>query len=136
MGLYAVELLEISGLASRVRPNIVTNTESCAGTAQIVALEQVDAVLGWRVFEYWEPDRIQTVLLPKDSVPRIGYIPAAIGANSREPQLARLFLDFLTSEERQAIYRQWHYLTTLDEARRFTRDDAPVGGEWPLPEGW
>lgn len=136
VGLYAVELLETSGLASQVRPNIVTHTESCAKTAQIVALAQVDAVLGWRVFEYWEPDKIQTVLLPKDRVTRVGYIPAAIGANSREPQLARAFLEFLTSEQGQVIYRQWHYLTSVEETRQFTRDDAPVGGTWPLPEGW
>lgn len=136
VGLYAVELLESTGLTSRVRPNIVTHTESCAKTAQIIALGQVDAVIGWEVFEHWDPERIETVYLDREIVPRIGYLPAAIGVASRERELAQAFLDFLTSPEGQSIYARWNYLTSVEAARRHTRDDAPVGGEWPLPEGW
>lgn len=136
VGLYAVELLEKAGLAERVRLNIVTNTESCAKTAQIVALGQVDAVLGWEVFEHWDPEKIETVYLPRDIVPRVGYLAAAIGVNSREPKLARAFLEFLTSAEGQSIFSQWNYLTSVDAAREFVREDASVGGEWNLPEGW
>lgn len=136
VGLYAVEVLEHAGVADDVRPNIATHAESCAKTAQIVATGQVDAVLGWRVFTYWDPERIETVLLPRNEVPRIGYIPAAICRSSREPELARAFLAFLTSAEGQAIYRKWHYLTTEAEAREFALSDTPIGGEWPLPATW
>jgi len=136
VGLYAVEVLEMAGLAARVRRNIVTNTESCAKTAQIVALGHVDAALGWEVFEHWDPQKIETIWLPKELVPRIGYLPAAIGTNSRDREAAQAFLDFLTSAQGQAIYAKWNYLTTEEAARRHVRADAPVGGEWPLPEGW
>jgi len=136
VGLYAVEVLERAGLSSQVKPNIVNNTESCAKTAQIVALGQVDAVIGWEVFEHWDPQKIKTIYLPKDRVPRIGFLPAAIGVNSKDVELARAFLDFLTSTEGQAIYSQWNYLTSVEAARQHTHPDTPVGGEWPLPEGW
>lgn len=136
VGLYAVEVLEHSGLSSRVKPNIVNHTESCAKTAQVVALGQVDAVLGWEVFEAWDPTRIKTIYLPKERVPRIGFLPAAIGTNAKEPELAREFLAFLTSPQGQAIYGKWNYLTTVEAARQHTLPDTPVGGEWPLPEGW
>ena len=136
VGLYAVEVLEANGLADRVRPNIVTHAESCAKTAQIVALSQVDAVLGWEVFEHWDSESIETIYLSPEEVPRIGYIPAAIGANSAAPELAEAFLDFLVSPEGQDIFRQWNYLTTVEEARAHTAPDTPVGGEWPLPAGW
>lgn len=136
VGLYAVEVLERAGLASAVRPNIVTYTESCAKTAQVVALGQVDAALGWEVFEHWDPQRIRTILLPPERVPRIGFLPAAITTTCRDHDLARAFLAFLVSEEGQAIYAAWKYLTTIEAARRLTRPDAPVGGEWRLPEGW
>ncbi|GIK18434.1 MAG: hypothetical protein AMXMBFR77_22560 [Phycisphaerales bacterium] len=136
VGLYAVEVLERAGLTSAVRPNIVNNTESCAKTAQVVALGQVDAVIGWEVFEHWEPTKIRTIYLPKERVPRIGFLPAAIGTGTKDAELARAFLDFLTSAEGRAIYGKWNYLTSVDAARQHALPDTPVGGEWPLPEGW
>lgn len=136
VGLYAVEVLVRAGLSERVRPNIVNNTESCAKTAQVVALGQVDAVLGWDVFEHWEPTRIRTIYLPREQVPRIGFLPAAIGTRARDVELARAFLAFLTSPEGQAIYGKWNYLTTVEAARQHATPDTPVGGEWRLPEGW
>lgn len=136
VGLYAVEVLERAGLSDRIRPNIVTHAESCAKTAQIVATGQVDAVIGWRVFAHWDPERIETILLAPDEVPRIGYLPAAICRFSRDRELARAFLEFLISAEGQAIFRNWRYLTTEGEAHALARPDTPVGGEWPLPESW
>lgn len=136
VGVYGVEVMVGAGLAERIRPNIVTHAESCAKVAQIVALGQVDAVLGWRVLHYWEPEKIETILLSPEQVPRIGFLPATIGASSQDRDLAQAFLDYLTSPEGQAIYRQWNYLATAEEARAFTLPDTPVGGEWPLPEGW
>ncbi len=135
VGLYAVEVLENAGLAEAVRPNIVTYTESCEKTARVVALKNVDAVIGWRVFQYWAPEEIETLYLRPDQVPRIGYVPIAVSTFSEEPELAQQFIDFVTSDEAKAIYAGWHYLTTVEEAREFA-PEAEVGGEWDLPEGW
>lgn len=135
VGLYALEVLEKSGLAEAVRPNIATYTESCAKTARVVALRNVDAVIGWRVFQYWSPEEIETVYLSPDQVPRIGYVPIAISTFSKQPELAQQLIDFVTSDEARAIYGKWHYLTTVEEAREFA-PEAEVGGEWELPEGW
>ena len=136
VGLYAVEVLVRNGLAERVKPNIVTNAESCAKTAQLAAMGTVDAILGWRVFQYWNPAKIRTIMLQPDQIPRIGYIPIARSVFCKQPEVADAFVDFLLSEEGKAIFRKWHYLVTEDEARKYTRPDAPVGGEWKLPEGW
>jgi len=136
VGLYAVELLEKAGLAEQVRPNIVTNAESCEKTAELVSLGSVDAVLGWRVFQYWDPEHIETILLPREQVSRIGYIPVAVSTFSKDEELALAFIEFLRSPDGQAIYRKWHYLTTEEEARQFALPTTPVGGEWPLPENW
>ena len=106
-GLYAVELLEHAKLVDKVRPNIVTNTESCEKTAELVSLKAVDAVLGWEVFEHWDPDHIETVYLPKDQVTRIGYLPAAVGTKTKEPALAKEFISFLSSADGKAIFKRW-----------------------------
>lgn len=136
VGLYAVELMLHNKVADLVKPNIVTNTESCEKTAQIAALGTVDAVLGWRVFEYWNPDKIKTILLRPEQIPRIGYISIARSVFCKQPEVAQEFVDFLLSEEGKAIFRKWSYLASVEEARKFTLPDCPVGGDWPLPKGW
>jgi len=136
VGLYGVEVLESLHLASQVKPNIVTHAESCEKTAQLIALKTVDAVLGWSVFEHWDPRNIETVYLPKEQVTRIGYIPAAVTKFSKEPRLAKAFIAFLVSPEGQAIYKRWHYLTSVEEARLYATRTTPVGGVWELPSSW
>lgn len=136
VGLYAAEVLERAGLADKVRPNIVTHAESCEKTAQLVVLGTVDAILGWEVFHFWQPDKIDTVMLQPDQVARIGYIPIAVATFSTQRALAEKFIDFLTSGQGQNVFRKWHYLTSVEEARKLVQADTPVGGEWKLPAGW
>jgi len=136
VGLYAVEVLDKAGLSDRIRPNIVTQTESCEKTAQLVALGHVDAVIGWEVFEHWQPEKIQTVFLPPERIPRIGYVPIAITKRAADRALAEAFIKFLTGDEGQAVFRKWHYLTSEEDARRHALPSTPVGGEFPIPEGW
>ncbi|MDW7711622.1 MAG: molybdate ABC transporter substrate-binding protein [Deferrisomatales bacterium] len=136
VGLYAVEALEARGLTEAVLKNVVNQAESCEKTAQMISMGLVDAVIGWDVFEEWDPDRVETVYYPPDEVTRIGYIPAAVSAFPREPELARAFLAYLVSAEGQKIFRAHGYLTDLAEARKRARPDTPVGGEWPLPASW
>jgi len=136
VGLYAAEVLEKAGLSDRVRPNIVTQTESCEKTAQLVALGHVDAVIGWEVFEHWQPEKIQTVFLPPERVPRIGYIPIAITKQATNRALADAFIEFLIGDQGQAVFRKWHYLTSEADARRHALPSTPVGGEFAVPAGW
>ena len=136
VGLYGVEVLEARGLGAAVRPNIVTHAESCEKAAQLVSLKAVDAILGWEVFQHWDPENIETVYLPPEQVTRIGYIPAAVAKSSDERALAEAFIDFLVSDEGRAFYEKWSYLTTVEQARRHATPSTPVGGEWTLPEGW
>jgi molybdate transport system substrate-binding protein len=135
VGLYAAEILEKAGLSESIRPKIATYAESCSKTAQLVTLKTVDAVIGWRVFQYWNPDEVETIYLQPNQIPRIGYVPIAVGKSSKQSVLAQQFIDFVTSDVGQAVYAKWHYLTTEEEARKFA-PDATVGGEWELPEGW
>jgi molybdate transport system substrate-binding protein len=137
VGLYAVELLETTKMTERVKPNIVTHAESCEKAAQLVSLQSVDAVLGWRVFEHWDEEKIETVSLPREQVTRIGYIPIAIGRSARDPELAGAFILFLMSPEGQAIFEKWGYLASAEEAReKYALPTTPVGGEWTLPDVW
>jgi molybdate transport system substrate-binding protein len=136
VGLYAVEALEARGLSDAVRPNVVNQAESCERTAQMISLGLVDAVIGWDVFEEWDPERVETVYYPPDQVTRIGYLPAAVSAFPREPEIARAFVAYLVSPQGQDVFRAHGYRTDLTEVRKRARPDTPVGGEWPLPASW
>jgi len=139
VGSFAAEVVE-KNLSpeekDRLRRNLVNTVESCEKTANILSLKGVDAVIGWRVFHYWDPQRIETVLLKPEEVPRIGYIPAAVSVFSKDRELAGDFVGFLLSSAAQAIFKKYGYLTTLDEARRYTLPQTPVGGEYSLPAIW
>ncbi len=139
VGTYAVEVVEknlTSAEKEKFRKNLVNYTESCEKTANAISLKAVDAVLGWRVFQYWDPERIGTIYLKPKEVPRIGYIPIAISKFTQDKTLAQKFIDFLLSPDGKAIFRKYHYLMDLQEARHFTRPDTPVGGEYILPDEW
>ena len=139
VGTYAVEIIERNFTPlekERFKKNLVNYTESCEKTANAISLKAVDAVVGWRVFQYWDPERIETIYLKPEQIPRIGYIPIAISKFSQDKISAQEFIDFLLSPQGKAAFRKYHYLMEPEEARRFTRPDTPIGGEYVLPQDW
>ncbi len=136
VGLYAVEVLERANLAERVKPNIATNAESCEKDAQLVALGSVDAVLGWSVFEHWDPEHIETVWLDPAQVPRIGYIPIAVATRAKDRPLAEAFIAWVDTGEGKRAFEKWRYFTSVEAARAHAQPDTPVGGTYSLPDRW
>lgn len=132
LGLYGVELLERNGLLDSVLGNVVTFGASCSKTANLAAMSQVDAILGWRVFHHWNPERMDFVAIAADKIPRISYIPIAIPVHTRSRELSEDFIEFVLSERGRATYEQLGYLTDLERAKRFA-PGAAIGGEYQLP---
>ena len=139
VGLYAVEIIEKNLTKEQIRAlrkNIVNYTESCEKTATVISLNTVDAVLGWSVFQHWDPERIETVHLAKEEITRVGYIPIAISKYTKERVSGQKFIDFLLSDEGKAIYRKYHYFMTPEEAYSYIGIQKPVGGEYSVPAEW
>ena len=135
VGLYAVEILAYNNLLDDVGKNIKVTTESCEKTATLISLKTVDAVIGWDVFQHWNPENIDVVYIKPEQIPGIAYIPGAITRFTQDREAAGEFLDFLVSLEGQAFFRKWGYLTTEAEARQYA-PDAQIGGEYKLPAGY
>lgn len=139
VGTYAVEVVEAAFAPEervRFRKNLINYTESCEKTATAVSMRAVDAVIGWSVFQHWDPARIQTVALPADQILRVGYIPAAVAVFSTQPDRARRFLDFVGAPGGRAVFARHHYFTTPGEAFAFLGQPKPVGGEYKVPRAW
>jgi len=133
LGLYAVELLEANGLLERVMKNVVTFGASCSKTANLAAMSQLDAILGWRVFHFWNPERMTYVPIAPRQIPRISYIPIAIPVHTKDLRLSKAFIEFVLSPSGLSVYRDLGYLTDLEAAKPLA-PSARVGGEYTLPE--
>jgi molybdate transport system substrate-binding protein len=139
VGAYAVEIIEREFTAAEkkaFRRNLVNYTESCEKTATAISLKMADAVIGWSVFEHWDPARIETVPLSKEQVQRIGYIPIAISKFTKDRAAAQAFIDFLTGPEGRAVYAKHHYFATAKDAAGWLGELKPVGGEYAVPGDW
>lgn len=139
VGAYAVEIIEKEFTRDEMtafRKNLVNYTESCEKTATAISLKMADAVIGWSVFEHWDPERIETVRLPKEQIPRIGYIPVAVSKFTKDRAAAQAFIDFLTGPEGRAIYARHKYFATADDASTWIGEKKPVGGEYEVPAHW
>jgi molybdate transport system substrate-binding protein len=139
VGLYAVEIIERELSSSEKKAfmqNLINYTSSCEKTATAISLKQVDAVIGWSVFEHWDPDRIETIPLDPAKIPRVGYIPIAISKFTKNCEAAQRFIDFLQSPEGRAIFVKYHYFATPQEAFAYMGVEKPVGGEYIVPAEW
>lgn len=139
VGAYAVEIIEKSFSPQdkeAFKKNLINYTESCEKTATAISFRSADAVIGWEVFEHWDPERIQTVPLKKSEIIRVGYIPIAISKFTKKRQLAQRFIDFMLSDEVKAIFGKYQYVMSAEEAFAWIGDKKPVGGEYAVPKDW
>lgn len=139
VGLYAVEIIEKNYTAkekAQFKKNLVNYTESCEKTATAVSLKAVDAVIGWEVFQYWDPERIETIPLRKHEIARVGYIPIAISKFTSDKNLSQEFIDFILSGEGRVFFKKYHYFMNPGEAMVWIGAKKPVGGEYKIPEDW
>ncbi len=132
LGLYSIELLEKNGLMEKVMGNVVTFGASCSKTANLAAMNQLDAILGWRVFHHWNPDRMDVVSISPEKIPRISYIPISVPIYTKNISLSNRFIDFVLSPKGQSVYEQLGYIARENAAKPFA-PDASIGGKYTLP---
>ncbi|MHC5038953.1 MAG: molybdate ABC transporter substrate-binding protein, partial [Planctomycetota bacterium] len=135
LGRYAIEILETAGLFGEVEKNIATYVESCAKIVQVLEARNVDAVIGWRVFQSWRREGLEFVPLEPAQIPRVSYAPAGVCRESRNRPGAMALVRFLGSEEGKAIFRKWGYRVGEQEVRRLA-PAAKVGGQPAVRKAW
>jgi len=117
VGEYAVDLLKYNGLWDKVKPNVVVYVESCSKVAALPVEKAVDAVIGWHVFYYWNPNATDIIWIEPKKIPKIAFISAALTVYVDDKDSAMKLLEFLTSEEARNIFRKYHYFATPEEAK-------------------
>ncbi|MFC1670567.1 molybdate ABC transporter substrate-binding protein [Spirochaetota bacterium] len=132
LGLYGIEVLLKNNIMEEVMKNVVTFGASCSKTANLSAMKKVDAVLGWRVFHFWNPQRLDYIPINSNNIPRISYIPISIPIYTKNIGLSIKFINFVLSKESKKVYDDLGYLTSKNKAKKFA-PKAKIGGEFKLP---
>ncbi|NIN52545.1 MAG: molybdate ABC transporter substrate-binding protein [Nitrososphaeria archaeon] len=127
LGSYALEILKHNELWKRVEKNIVVYAESCSKTAALITIDQVDAIIGWRVFHSWNHDKTEVVYIKPDNIPKLSYIPSAVLVYTDDREGGLEFINFLVSEDGQEIFRRWGYLATQQEAMEYAPNAETPG---------
>lgn len=134
LGLYGIELLDYNNLLEKVLPNVVVFAKSCEDTATICALKKVDAIIGWDVFESWNPEDVTWIKIDKKKIPRLAYVPIAIPVFVKDRKLAENFIDYVLSPDKGGkIFKKWGYMADMKEAKKHA-PKAKIGGEYKLPK--
>jgi accessory colonization factor AcfC len=97
------------GLMDKIRKNISYYANGCIAIVEAVADNQVDAAFGWTAFRHLEPDRMEVVEMPKAQQVLRG---TGVGMLSfaRDTDAARKFMDFLTTPQARAFYKEFGWV--------------------------
>ena len=140
LGVFGVELAEKNfSDAEKIefKKKLLTYVESCEKVANAIVLGSADAVIGWSVFEHWNPERIETIKIKPEELSRLSYLSIAITSCSKNPVLAQKFIDYIRSDEGMAFFKKYKYFTTEKEALDYSGGKMPVGGGcYVVPEMW
>lgn len=140
LGVFAVEAVETlfdPAEKAAFRRNVVTYAESCEKTANAIVLRTADAILGWSVFEHWNPELIETVKLAPAEILRVSYLAAAVTPYARDPKAAARLIEYMNSPEGLEYFKKYKYFTTADEALAYVGQKKPVGGSpYVVPADW
>ncbi|GBE14985.1 MAG TPA: molybdate ABC transporter substrate-binding protein [Proteobacteria bacterium] len=136
IGLFAAEIFDKNGLGKEARSRVSGFTESFAQEVQLLILGTADAIIGWSVLGNWDPDKLEVIPIQPSSVPRIAYISGAVSVYSKNPVLARGFLNYLAGEKGKAIFESHGYPTDVNDIRHMVTPAVTVGGRYELLDRW
>ena len=101
------------GLVGKIRKNITYYANGCVAIVEAVATKQVDAAFGWTAFKHLEPDRIEVIEIPRDQQVLRGTCVGLLSF-AKQPEAAKKFMDFLTTPEARAFYKEYGWVIPED----------------------
>jgi len=106
LGRIAVDAFNRAGIYEKVRPNIVTFASDCRQVVNLVRLGEVDAAIGYDVFQRQSPKQI--VAIPIEGSKQLN-VPAATVAYSKQPEQALRLIEFFAGPKGKEVFRKHGY---------------------------
>lgn len=110
-GGYTIELLRHNNLLERIGENMAIVGDRYRDIVDKVAGNEVDAVIGWYVFDL-NPTKLDFVILETEQIPKMGYISAGVSTYTEDRDGAYEFLNLLISVESREVYSKWGYIAS------------------------
>jgi molybdate transport system substrate-binding protein len=110
LGSIAKAALEKAGIYEEVQKRIVTFASDCQQVASLIRLDEVDAAVGYDVFQRQSPEAM-------DSVPLAGAasvtVPVGVVSFSKHKEAAQQFADFISGPKGREVFARHGY--TIDK---------------------
>jgi len=102
-----------AGLTEQIRSNITRHADACGTLMGLIHMREVDAIFGWNAFKNVWPDTCEAIELPADLQV---YRSTGIGilTSSKDLELSKKFIDFLTTPEAKRIYSDYGWIHQIN----------------------
>ena len=110
LGSIAKAALEKAGVYEEVQKRIVTYASDCQQIASLIRMDEVDAAVGYDVFQRQSPDLMDVVPLAGAAAVTV---PAGVVSFSKQKELAQRFADYLAGPKGREVFARHGY--TVDK---------------------
>ena len=107
LGSIAKAALEKAGIYEEVQKRIVTFASDCQQVASLIRLDEVDAAIGYDVFQRQSPDLMDVVPL---AGAKAVTVPVAVVSFSKQKERAQRFADYLAGPQGRAVFARHGYI--------------------------
>jgi len=118
-GKYALEIFEKAGLAEAIEKNFTTEASRPDHLLTMLILDQVDAGIIWHTYQTQAPDKIEIIYLSPQQLTGVGKMQIAVSLFSKNRASGQAFIEFATSDQGKAIFRNQGYLVDAEEVRQY-----------------
>jgi molybdate transport system substrate-binding protein len=119
LGKYSPEIFARAGLSREIGENIITEAARPDNLLTMLIMGQVDAGIIWHFYQVQAPDQIENIYLLPEQLTGIGEMQAAVSTYSQDKKSAQKFIDFITSAEGKAVFKQLGYLVDTNEVKEY-----------------
>jgi accessory colonization factor AcfC len=98
-----------AGLVDSIRKNITRHADACGSLMSLIHTREVDAIFGWNAFKNIWPDTCLTIELPPN-LQVYRSTAAGILSCTKDLELSKKFIDFLTTPEAKKIYSDYGWI--------------------------
>lgn len=98
-----------AGITDQIRQNITHHADACGSLMGLIHSGKVDAIFGWNAFQGILPNTCEVIELP-ETLQVFRSTVAGIVSYTKERELSKKFIDYLTSAPIRKIYEGYGWI--------------------------